>query len=88
MPPAKPLSKLERVPLREAWKHEAGDFSPWLAEAANLDALAEARGLGDPHHLLPDTHQLAPNTHQLAADTHQLRAAPSAVCGRSFKGFP
>lgn len=34
MPPAKPLSKLERVPLREAWKHEAGDFTPWLAEAA------------------------------------------------------
>ena len=22
----KNLSKLERVPLREAWKHEAGDF--------------------------------------------------------------
>lgn len=38
MPSAKPLSKLERVPLREAWKHEAGDFTPWLAEAANLDA--------------------------------------------------
>lgn len=74
MPPAKPLSKLERVPLREAWKHEAGDFTPWLAEAANLDALAEALGLGDPHHLIPDTHQLC--------------AAPSAVCGRSFKGFP
>ena len=37
MPPTKPLSKLERVPLREAWKHEAGDFTPWLAEAAGLD---------------------------------------------------
>jgi hypothetical protein len=24
------LSKLERVPLREAWKHEAGEFTPWL----------------------------------------------------------
>jgi len=24
----KPLSKLERVPLREAWKHEANDFTP------------------------------------------------------------
>ena len=45
MPPAKPLSKLERVPLREAWKHEAGDFMPWLAEAANLDVLAQALGL-------------------------------------------
>ena len=28
------LSKLERVPLREAWKHEAGDFTPWLAEVS------------------------------------------------------
>jgi hypothetical protein len=26
----KPLSKLERVPLREAWKHEANDFTSWL----------------------------------------------------------
>lgn len=43
MPPAKPLSKLERVPLREAWKHEAGDFTPWLAEAANLDAPDQRR---------------------------------------------
>jgi hypothetical protein len=47
MPPAKPLSKLERVPLREAWRHEAGDFTPWLAEAANLDALAQALGLSE-----------------------------------------
>jgi hypothetical protein len=47
MPSAKPLSKLERVPLREAWKHEAGDFTPWLAEAANLDALAQALGLSE-----------------------------------------
>jgi restriction endonuclease S subunit len=61
---------------------------PLLAEVVNLDTLAEARGLGDPHHLIPDTHQLAPNTHQLAADTHQLCAAPPAVCGRAFKGFP
>jgi hypothetical protein len=43
MPAAKPLSKLERVPLREAWKHEAGDFTPWLAEAANLDAAGQPR---------------------------------------------
>jgi hypothetical protein len=47
MPPAKPLSKLERVPLREAWKHEAGDFTPWLAETVNLDALAQALGLSE-----------------------------------------
>ena len=28
-----PRSKLERVPLREAWKHEANDFTPWLNRA-------------------------------------------------------
>ena len=41
----KPLSKLERVPLREAWKHEANDFTPWLAEEDNLNTLADALGL-------------------------------------------
>jgi hypothetical protein len=43
----KNLSKLIRVPLREAWKHEAGDFTPWLAEEENLNALAEALGLSE-----------------------------------------
>ncbi len=43
----KNLSKLERVPLREAWKHEAGEFTPWLAEADNLDALALALGISE-----------------------------------------
>lgn len=43
----KPLSKLQRVPLREAWKHEASDFTPWLAEAENLNTLAESLGLDD-----------------------------------------
>ena len=33
----KALSKLERVPLREAWKHEANEFTPWLAETDNLE---------------------------------------------------
>ena len=43
----KNLSKLERVSLREAWKHEAGDFTPWLAQAENLDALAQALGVSE-----------------------------------------
>lgn len=43
----KSLSKLERVPLREAWKNEASDFTPWLAEADNLDALAQAIGVSE-----------------------------------------
>ncbi|AVS63813.1 DUF4268 domain-containing protein [Paracidovorax avenae] len=42
-----PLGKLERIPLRQAWAHEAGDFTPWLAEADNLLLLAEALGLGE-----------------------------------------
>jgi hypothetical protein len=41
------LSHLVRVPLREAWKHEAGDFTPWLAEADNLNHLSDALGLGE-----------------------------------------
>lgn len=43
----KNLSKLERVPLREAWKHEANDFTPWLAETDNLNSLADALGLSE-----------------------------------------
>jgi hypothetical protein len=43
----KNLSKLERVPLREAWKHEANDFTPWLAETDNLNALADALGVSE-----------------------------------------
>jgi len=42
-----PLSKLDRVPLREAWKHEASDFTPWLAEDDNLQSLAEALGISE-----------------------------------------
>lgn len=43
----KHLSKLERVPLREGWKHEAGEFTPWLAETENLNALADALGVSE-----------------------------------------
>jgi hypothetical protein len=43
----KNLSKLERMPLREAWKHEAGEFTPWLAEEGNLQTLADALGLAE-----------------------------------------
>lgn len=37
------LSKLEWVDPREAWKHEAQDFTPWLAR--NLGRLAEVLGI-------------------------------------------
>lgn len=39
------LGSLRRVPLREAWRHEASDFTPWLAEPKNLGLLAEALGI-------------------------------------------
>jgi hypothetical protein len=40
-----PLGKLERVPLRKAWPNEASNFTPWLAQEANLAQLGEAAGL-------------------------------------------
>lgn len=42
-----PLGKLERIPLRKAWAHEAGEFTPWLAQADNLTLLAESWGLSE-----------------------------------------
>ena len=37
------FGRLEDLPLREAWKHEAHQFTPWLAE--NIDHLSEAIGV-------------------------------------------
>lgn len=42
-----PLGKLSKLSPREAWKHEALDFTPWLAEEDNLNALAESLGLSE-----------------------------------------
>lgn len=39
------LSKIERVDLREVWKHEASDFTNWLAKKENLDLLSEEIGI-------------------------------------------
>jgi hypothetical protein len=39
------LARLERAPLRRAWPNEATNFTPWLAEKANLDLLAEKIGI-------------------------------------------
>ncbi|TGB33048.1 DUF4268 domain-containing protein [Burkholderia thailandensis] len=39
------LARLERVNLREAWRHEASEFTPWLAQDDNLQLLAQALGL-------------------------------------------
>ena len=37
------IGKLERVPLREVWKHEAQDFTQWLQQ--NIDVLNNALDL-------------------------------------------
>lgn len=37
------FGRLEDLPLRDAWKHEAQQFTPWLAE--NIDHLSDAIGI-------------------------------------------
>ena len=42
------LGKLERVDLRKYWKHEALDFTRWLAEPQNIELLSDEVGIGIP----------------------------------------
>lgn len=39
------LANLKNVPLREVWKHEALDFTKWLAESKNLSLLSDEIGV-------------------------------------------
>ncbi|WP_081279654.1 DUF4268 domain-containing protein [Mycolicibacterium fortuitum] len=39
------LSKLVQVPLRDVWKHEALDFTQWLALPENIELLSEVIGI-------------------------------------------
>lgn len=40
-----PLGRLEKVELRDYWKDEAKDFTPWLAEDDNINLLGETVGM-------------------------------------------
>lgn len=40
-----PLGRLEKVELRNYWKDEAKDFTPWLAEDENINLLGETVGM-------------------------------------------
>jgi len=44
MSPKKEIGKITYVNVRDLWKSEARDFTPWLAEEANLQTLSEALG--------------------------------------------
>jgi hypothetical protein len=37
------FSELKRIPLREKWKNEASEFTPWLAE--HIQILGDALGM-------------------------------------------
>lgn len=39
------LSRLKKIDLREVWKHEALDFTNWLAQDENLQLLSEEIGI-------------------------------------------
>ena len=39
------LSRLKQVDLREAWQHEAYDFTNWLAEEDNIELLSDEIGV-------------------------------------------
>lgn len=39
------LGRLERIDLREYWKKEDTDFTPWLAKEENIEILSEAIGI-------------------------------------------
>lgn len=40
------IAKLDKVDLRELWKHEALDFTKWLSEPDNLELLSDEIGIG------------------------------------------
>jgi hypothetical protein len=43
------LGTLKKVSIRDVWKYEDADFTPWLAQSENIAKLAEAIGMGMEH---------------------------------------
>lgn len=41
------LSKITKVDLRDCWRNEATDFTPWLATEENIAILADALGMNE-----------------------------------------
>ncbi len=41
----KRFGRLRRIPVRELWTNEAGDFTPWLASQENISLLGDAIGV-------------------------------------------
>jgi len=39
------LGRLQKVDIREIWKNEAADFTPWLAEPDNIKLLGDTIGM-------------------------------------------
>ncbi len=39
------LGRLEQVDLRQVWQSEPGEFTPWLAQEANISLLADTLGM-------------------------------------------
>ncbi len=47
MPTSIKLSKITKIDLRDCWKNEATDFTPWLASEENIALLADALGMNE-----------------------------------------
>jgi len=56
MPTSIPLSRIERVSLRDCWQNEATDFTPWLASEENIALLADTLGLNELEVLSQEEH--------------------------------
>lgn len=37
-----PIGRIQEVPLREIWPHEARDFTKWIASSDGLSQLSDA----------------------------------------------